>query len=84
MQTIDVQWRKSTYSSGNGGQCVEVVTAPWRKSTHSGNGGMNCVEAAHSPGAILIRDTKNQGQGPVLAIPPAAWQSFTRTLRTKR
>lgn len=25
MQTISTPWRTSTYSSGNGGQCVEVA-----------------------------------------------------------
>ena len=36
-------WRKSSYSTGNGGNCVEVAT--WRKATYStGNGGA-CIEA---------------------------------------
>ena len=26
--TTRVRWRKSTYSSGNGGNCVEVANAP--------------------------------------------------------
>ncbi|GAA3227776.1 DUF397 domain-containing protein [Actinocorallia longicatena] len=37
-------WRKSTYSSGAEGQCVEVVA--WRKSSHSGSEGQECVEIA--------------------------------------
>ncbi|MFF0517949.1 DUF397 domain-containing protein [Actinomadura nitritigenes] len=38
-------WRKSSYSEGGGGQCVEVAAA-WRKSSHSGGEGQECVEAA--------------------------------------
>ncbi|WP_433183840.1 DUF397 domain-containing protein [Actinoallomurus sp. CA-150999] len=41
---MDVIWRKSTRSSGNGGACVEVAT--WRKSARSGGNGGNCVEVA--------------------------------------
>jgi len=81
MQAVGVQWRKSTYSSGNGGQCVEIGNAPWRKSTYSGNGGMSCVEAAHAPGTVLIRDTKNNGGGPVLRVTPSDWRRFTTHLR---
>jgi uncharacterized protein DUF397 len=28
MEDIDVRWRKSTYSGGNGGECVEVGMQP--------------------------------------------------------
>ena len=81
MQAIGVQWRKSTYSSGNGGQCVEVGAVPWRKSTYSGNGGMNCVETGNVPGAVLIRDTKDNGGGPVLRVTPGDWRRFTARVR---
>jgi hypothetical protein len=37
-------WRKSSYSGGNGGNCVEVAT--WRKSSYSGGNGGECVEVA--------------------------------------
>ncbi|GAB3983389.1 hypothetical protein GCM10029978_089920 [Actinoallomurus acanthiterrae] len=43
---MDVNWRKSTRSSGNGGACVEVAT--WRKSARSGGNGGNCVEVARA------------------------------------
>ncbi|MCO6011645.1 DUF397 domain-containing protein [Actinoallomurus purpureus] len=39
-----VQWRKSSRSSSQGGQCVEV--ARWRKSSRSSSQGGNCVEVA--------------------------------------
>jgi hypothetical protein len=38
-------WRKSSYSGGNGGDCVEAATV-WRKSSYSGGNGGQCVEAA--------------------------------------
>jgi hypothetical protein len=47
----------------------------WRKSRHSGNGG-NCVEVASRVGRVLVRDTKNNGHGPVLRFSPGAWQRF--------
>jgi hypothetical protein len=28
MDVIDLRWRKSSYSSGNGGDCVEVALLP--------------------------------------------------------
>lgn len=41
-------WRKSSHSTGTGGQCVEVAWVPvrWRKSSHSDNTGGQCVEVA--------------------------------------
>ena len=53
----------------------------WRKSSYSGNGGADCVEAGHVPGMILVRDTKDNGQGPVLRVSAETWRAFTATLR---
>ena len=47
----------------------------WRKSRHSGNGG-NCVEVADHAESVVVRDTKNQGHGPVLSFSPDAWRWF--------
>jgi hypothetical protein len=58
----------------------------WRKSSRSGGnngGGSNCVEVATTPEAILVRDSKNP-DGPRLAITPAAWSTFTNTIRAGR
>jgi hypothetical protein len=74
-------WRKSSYSGNGGAQCVEVGALPWRKSTYSSNGGIQCVEAAHAPGAVLVRDTKDDGHGPVLRATPADWARFTSAVR---
>ena len=51
----------------------------WRTATYT-NGGENCVEAANVPDAVLIRDTKDQGRGPVLRFTPAAFAEFTSRL----
>jgi hypothetical protein len=74
----DQAWRKSTYSGGNGGICVEVGT--WRKSSYSGGNGGECVEAADAPGMVLVRDTTNRGGG-TLAFSTAAWRTFTGELK---
>jgi len=56
----------------------------WRKSSYSNNGGGDCVEAAHVPGAVLVRDTKDNGVGPVLRVTPSDWGRFTATVRADR
>ncbi|GGT26748.1 DUF397 domain-containing protein [Streptomyces purpureus] len=43
------RWRKSSYSSDTGGECVECAplgAAAWRKSSYSGDTGGDCVECA--------------------------------------
>ncbi|MGW0757998.1 DUF397 domain-containing protein [Streptomyces sp. NPDC002814] len=76
------RWRKSSYSDGNGGDCVEVAydflgAARWRKSTYSDGNGGSCVEVADGvPGVVPVRDSKVPDGGPVLLIGPAAWTEF--------
>jgi hypothetical protein len=78
---VNPGWRKSSYSGNGDGDCVEVGAIPWRKSSYSsGAGGSNCVEAGHVPGAVLIRDTKDHGAGPVLRVTPADWGRFTSAI----
>ncbi|MEU4497442.1 DUF397 domain-containing protein [Streptomyces sp. NPDC023998] len=81
------QWRKSTYSGGDGGEaCIEVAYdfpgAAWRKSTYSGaSGGEACVEVAYDfPGVVPVRDSKNP-TGPVLVIGAASWTAFVEGVR---
>ena len=53
------------------------LTSGWRKSSHSvSSGGTNCVELGTTPGAILVRDTKDNGAGPVLRLAPSDWKRF--------
>lgn len=71
------QWRKSSYSSGTGGECVECAplgTAAWRKSSHSGDTGGQCVEVAGLTPHIAIRDSKNPAHGALTVTP----ESFAR------
>ena len=71
-------WRRSSFSSSNGGNCVEVawrrssfsssnggscVEVAWRRSSFSGSNGGDCVEVAPTLGAL--RDSKDPS-GPVL------------------
>jgi hypothetical protein len=53
-----------------------IDSATWRTSSFSGSNGGNCLESASVPRAVLVRDTKNHGAGPVLRFTPAAWTAF--------
>ncbi|MFG2492883.1 DUF397 domain-containing protein [Streptomyces caniferus] len=70
----DLAWFKSSYSSDEGGNCVEVAY-DWRKSTYSASEGGNCLEVATCPHAIHVRDSKNPG-GPILTLSATAWAAF--------
>ncbi len=78
-------WRKSSYSSANGGACVEVADltgSNWRKSSYSSGNGGACVEvAAGGPGVVAVRDSKDP-DGPALVFSAAEWRSFTAQLRS--
>jgi hypothetical protein len=80
MDVTRARWRTSSYSSANGGNCVEVA-ADWRTSTYSSGNGGNCVEVAQNPGAaVAVRDSKDR-QGPVLVFTPDEWRSFTAAVK---
>ncbi|MFJ3201714.1 DUF397 domain-containing protein [Streptomyces sp. NPDC086989] len=74
MNTTDLAWFKSSYSDGEGGQCVEVAF-DWRKSSYSGGEGGQCVEVAACADTVHVRDSKVTA-GPELAVAPAAWAAF--------
>ncbi|MFB8167255.1 DUF397 domain-containing protein [Kitasatospora purpeofusca] len=74
----ELVWFKSSHSSNEGGECVEVG---WRKSTHSGDEGGNCVEIAETTSAVLVRDSKDKS-GPHLTFSPAAWEAFVEYARS--
>ncbi len=81
---IGVVWRKSSYSTANGGACVEVADltgSNWRKSSYSSANGGNCVEvAAGGPGVVAVRDSKDP-DGPALIFTPADWSAFIAGLK---
>jgi len=51
----------------------------WRRSTASNSG--NCVEVAVAGGAVIVRDSANQG-GPVLGFAAVAWSAFLAKARS--
>jgi hypothetical protein len=73
------QWFKSSYSSEQGGACLEVAY-DWRKSSYSTEQGGDCVEVATHPSVIHIRDSKTP-DGPLFTVTPAAWTSFLTLTR---
>ncbi|MFF3904997.1 DUF397 domain-containing protein [Streptomyces sp. NPDC001848] len=74
-----IQWRKSSYSSDQGGECVQCAPLgplAWRKSSHSSDQGGDCVEIAEAPcTTVAVRDSKTPA-GPVLTLAPAAFSAF--------
>ncbi|AGJ55641.1 MULTISPECIES: DUF397 domain-containing protein [Streptomyces] len=68
------EWFKSSYSSEQGGACLEVAY-DWRKSSYSGDEGGACLEVATHPTAIHVRDSKNP-EGPTFTVAPTAWSAF--------
>lgn len=79
------KWRKSSYSSDQGGDCVECAPLgplAWRKSSYSSDQGGECVEIADTPCAtISIRDSKTPA-GPILSLDPAAFTTFVNWAAT--
>ncbi|MFF7116307.1 DUF397 domain-containing protein [Streptomyces albogriseolus] len=79
-------WRKSSYSNGDGGNCVEVAeelpgVARWRKSTYSNGSGGDCLEVCDAHTAVVpVRDSKVP-HGPVLTVTAQAWTSFVASLK---
>ncbi|MEU6603717.1 DUF397 domain-containing protein [Streptomyces shenzhenensis] len=84
---MESNWRKSSYSSDQGGNCVECAAIGglvWRKSTYSGDQGGNCIEVAEAPCAtVAVRDSKNPA-GPHLAFEPAVFTAFLEWAGAKR
>jgi Domain of unknown function (DUF397) len=55
----------------------------WRKSTYSNSTG-GCVEVATARRTVGVRDSKQNGTGPVLAFSAAAWQAFLAQVKAGR
>ncbi|OKK22732.1 hypothetical protein AMK16_06630 [Streptomyces sp. CB00455] len=65
----ELAWCKSSYSSGEGGECVEIAVA-LRKSSHSAGDGGGAL-----PHAIHVRDSKDTTR-PALMVGAFAWTAF--------
>jgi hypothetical protein len=65
-------WSKSSYSTNDGPDCVEVA---WVKSSYSSNDGPNCVEVKASDETVLVRDSKDP-DGPRIEVTPTEWSAF--------
>ncbi|MDT9699349.1 DUF397 domain-containing protein [Streptomyces sp. P17] len=74
MNNEQLTWFKSSYSDGEGGECLEVAYT-WRKSSYSDGEGGDCLEVAVTPSDIRLRDSKNP-TGPQVTLAPAAWSAF--------
>lgn len=72
---VGTAYRKSSASNGQA-SCAEVGT-DYRKPSASNPSG-SCVEVASG---VLVRDTKQEGSGPVLAFTLEAWRDFTASLK---
>lgn len=78
-------WRKSSYSLGDNGSCLEVADpsayAAWRKSSYSFGDNGNCLEVADDlPGAVPVRDSKAP-HGPALVFPAPGWVGFITAVK---
>ena len=69
MDLSGAAWRKSSYSGGNGGQCVEVAAI----TNHPDGPEPICA----------VRDSKDP-EGPVLAFGPGQWRTFADSVRAGR
>nr|WSX76825.1 DUF397 domain-containing protein [Streptomyces sp. NBC_00899] len=74
MSTPELAWFKSSYSSAQGDDCIEVALS-WHKSSYSGGQSSDCVEVAACPETVHVRDSKDK-EGPRLAFTPAEWSAF--------
>ncbi|WP_156725347.1 DUF397 domain-containing protein [Streptomyces apocyni] len=83
-------WRKSSYSDGTGGDCVEIggdfpgAALTWRKSSYSGGSGDECLEVADGlTGIIPVRDSKTP-HAPALVFRSPAWSAFVADVKEAR
>lgn len=65
----EIQWRKSSYSQGNG-NCVQVG---WTKSSFS-NGSSACVEVRGDDDAIYLRESDDPDM--IVTTSRAKWEAF--------
>ena len=74
------EFRKSSFSGGEAGSCVELA---WRKSSFSGGASGSCVEIARGADLFGVRDSKN-ADGPVLQLSAQHGHALVAAVRTGR
>ncbi|MEU4682041.1 DUF397 domain-containing protein [Streptomyces xinghaiensis] len=72
-------WKKSSFSGGGNGNCVETAVE-WTKSSYSTSGDNECVEVAGSPRG-LVRLRESDQPETVLSVAPGIWSAFTRAVK---
>ncbi|WP_405755605.1 DUF397 domain-containing protein [Streptomyces sp. NBC_00073] len=61
---------------------TDVNGLSWRKSSYSNSESASCVEVSNDlPGLVPVRDSKQDGAGPVIFFPAAAWVPFIRAVK---
>jgi hypothetical protein len=84
-QSRDV-WRKSSYSNGTGGSCVEVAALS-RKDGHGSPDRMEILpftDLKRGPDQqVAVRDSKDP-YGPILAIDLREWLVFVGAIKSSR
>ncbi|WP_327332213.1 DUF397 domain-containing protein [Streptomyces anulatus] len=70
----DLLWFKSSYSSGEGGQCIEVAVAAHRAG-HGATFGRRHSEVTSCGRAVHVRDSKDATR-PGLMVGVSAWTAF--------
>src|ERR1035437_731921 len=60
------------------------MSAPvWRKSSYSGGASGNCIEVGTTKDTVVVRDTKDHGNGPVLTFGREAWEAFASAIKSR-
>jgi hypothetical protein len=57
------------------------LASNWRKSSHSGGQGGTCVEVGTDARTVAVRDTTQEGRGPVLQVSSANWSRLMKALK---
>ncbi|WP_026129715.1 DUF397 domain-containing protein [Nocardiopsis prasina] len=75
LQIDELRFRKSSYSTPQGQNCVEV--ARYRESSHSATAS-DCMEVAGLRPGVAVRDSKFPGHGHLL-FPGPEWVALLHT-----
>ncbi|MGH3875291.1 MAG: DUF397 domain-containing protein [Pseudonocardiaceae bacterium] len=58
-----------------GRKSVPMFGRPWFKSGYSSSS-VSCVEVRFAGDAVLVRDSKNRADSPILAVATTQWAAF--------